>query len=119
MAGDEVAEFLLSGLLKASETVIKVAAPEIEKAINAAGEALAENGLDLAKVLDLSGAFIPSSPLAFAEALKLAKSLLAAVPELDADTSVLKTIGMFPHLVWRGHAHTRLNAEADITNLHY
>ncbi|KAK4139272.1 uncharacterized protein C8A04DRAFT_33271 [Dichotomopilus funicola] len=95
MAGEDVADFLMGavgGLITAGESVIKVAAPEIEKAITAAGDALAENGLDLAKVLDLSGAFIPSSPLAFAEALKLARSLLAAVPELDGDTSVLKTI---------------------------
>ncbi|KAH6613655.1 hypothetical protein B0J18DRAFT_61832 [Chaetomium sp. MPI-SDFR-AT-0129] len=95
MAGEDVADFLMGavgGLITAGESALRVAAPEIEKAITAAREALAENGLDLAKVLDLSGAFIPSSPLAFAEALKLAKSLLAAVPELDADTSVLKTI---------------------------
>lgn len=88
----EIAQFLLDTALTVGEAVVKVAAPEITKAIEASNDLISTSTLDLAKALDLSGAFIPSNPLAFAPALALAKSLTSVIAG-DEQKEVIGTIG--------------------------
>jgi hypothetical protein len=88
----DIAGFLLDNALKVGETVLKAVAPEINKAIEASNDLISSHTLDLAKALDLSGAFIPGNPLAFSPALKLAKSLASVIPGSE-DKGVIDTIG--------------------------
>ncbi|KAL2126680.1 hypothetical protein VTI74DRAFT_421 [Chaetomium olivicolor] len=87
----DIADFLLDTALKVGESVLKVAAPEINKAIDASSDLISKHALDLAKALDLSGAFIPGNPLAFAPALQLAKALTSVIPGPD-QKEVIDTI---------------------------
>ncbi len=88
----EIAHFVLDTVLTVGESVIKVAAPAITKAIDESGDLISSGTLDLAKALDLSGAFIPSNPLAFAPALALAKSLTSVIAG-DDQKEVIDAIG--------------------------
>ncbi|KAK4035463.1 hypothetical protein C8A01DRAFT_48352 [Parachaetomium inaequale] len=89
--GNDIADFLRGAVTSAGEGFLKAVAPVIETAIDVSKDLIAENSLDLAKAVDLSGAFIPSSPLAFASALQLAKTLTSVLAD-DDDKSVLETI---------------------------
>jgi len=89
---EKITEFLLDTALTLGEGIIKVAAPEIIKAIDATNDSISSQTLDLAKALDLSGAFIPGNPLAFGPALKLAKSLTSVIAG-DDQKEVIDAIG--------------------------
>lgn len=89
---EDIADFLRGAVTNAGEGFLKAVAPVIETAIDVSKDLIAENSLDLAKAVDLSGAFIPSSPLAFASALQLARTLTSVIAG-DEDKSVLETIG--------------------------
>lgn len=98
---EDIADFLRGAVTSAGEGFLKAVAPVIDTAIEASKDFIADNTLDLAKAVDLSGAFIPSSPLAFASALQLAR-ILTSVIAGDEDKSVLETIGaskcFFPNI---------------------
>jgi hypothetical protein len=91
---EDIADLLRGTLTSVSEGVLNAVAPVIDTAIEASKDLIAENSLDLAKAVDLSGAFIPSSPLAFASALQLAR-ILTSVIAGDEDKSVIETIGTY------------------------
>ena len=89
---EEIADFLRGTASRAGDGFLKAIAPVIDTAIEVSKELIAENTLDVAKAVNLSGAFIPSSPLAFASALQLARTLTSVIAG-DEDKSVLETIG--------------------------
>ncbi|KAK3291494.1 uncharacterized protein B0H64DRAFT_469226 [Chaetomium fimeti] len=88
---DDLTDFLRGAAVRAGEGFLKAVAPIIETAVDVSKDLVADNSLDLAKAVDLSGAFIPSSPLAFASALQLARTLTSVIAG-DEDKSVLETI---------------------------